>query len=276
MVWKRLSPDVEWVRSAIRQSLRALQRQSRIYRGNRTFRVGFRRLCHGTQLTISNFREGSLWHWLRWLGLRLCRWLLNTASSSPADPRQIVLMVHSLPLHRRALYFSLSSSAVALASILGPLIGGALTTHATWRFCFWINVPPGALVILVIWIWVAVPQQRRHCSDSEDAKSLLERCRELDIPGLLAIVPGMTCLTLVMEMGGTQFPWTDGRAIGLIMAAAVFLTIFILIQYCFPDTSIIPSRIILQRSVFWAAFASFSIGASQSVFSTSRYSFLVT
>jgi MFS family permease len=45
-----------------------------------------------------------------------------------------------IPLHKRAIYNGTMASMFSVASIVGPVLGGALTQHVSWRWCFWINV----------------------------------------------------------------------------------------------------------------------------------------
>lgn len=183
------------------------------------------------------------------------------------------MMVNSLPLHKRAVYLSMLSAVFGLASILGPLIGGALTTHLSWRFCFWISLPPGVLAIPVVWIWVPVPQSPGSSLDSKRG-NLARRLRKLDIPGAAVFLAGISCLVLVLELGGTTIPWKDGRIITLFVVFGACLIIFVFIQYRWPLTATLPGRIILQRSILWGAFATFCTGASQLIFGPSRHNYL--
>lgn len=45
-----------------------------------------------------------------------------------------------VPLHKRAVWTGIMGSTFSIASIVGPVLGGALTQHVTWRWCFYINV----------------------------------------------------------------------------------------------------------------------------------------
>lgn len=50
------------------------------------------------------------------------------------------LLTTIIPLHKRAIWTGTFSSIFALASIIGPILGGALTQNVSWRWCFYINV----------------------------------------------------------------------------------------------------------------------------------------
>lgn len=49
----------------------------------------------------------------------------------------IILMISVLPLHKRPLYMGAFGAVFGIASIIGPLVGGALTTDVSWRWCFY-------------------------------------------------------------------------------------------------------------------------------------------
>lgn len=48
---------------------------------------------------------------------------------------QITVIVYAVPLHRRPLFQGMFGAVFGLASVIGPLLGGAFTTNVTWRWC---------------------------------------------------------------------------------------------------------------------------------------------
>jgi MFS family permease len=87
-----------------------------------------------------------------------------------------------------------------VAQIGGPLIGGALTTRATWRWCFYINLPLGAVAMLTIWLFLDMPQQRELTG-----KPWMWKLKHLDIPGAIMIAAGGICILLALQWGGQTY-----------------------------------------------------------------------
>lgn len=172
----------------------------------------------------------------------------------------IVIIVYAVPLHKRPMYQGLFGAVFGISSILGPLLGGAFTTNVTWRWCFYINLPFGALAMIFIAVLLKVPDR------NTTKLPLMEKILQLDLLGTSALLPGTVCLLLALQWGGSEHPWSEGRIIALLTLAGVFLVAFVVVQIYKPDTATVPPRIFTQRSIFAGFWATVCIGAQMMIF----------
>jgi EmrB/QacA subfamily drug resistance transporter len=116
--------------------------------------------------------------------------LAQTVIADIASPRE------------RAKYVVYISTVWATSSVAGPVLGGFLAQHLSWTLIFWINLPLGALAILVCGrILRDLPQQKRP--------------HRLDILGSALIVGASVGLMLVLTLGGLRYPWTSPPILAL-------------------------------------------------------------
>lgn len=80
-------------------------------------------------------------------------------------------------------------------------------------------------------------------------KSVAARIGELDVAGALLLTTAITCLLLVLQWGGKQYAWNDGRIIGLLVGFALLLIVFIGTQIWLGEKATLPPRVIKQRTV---------------------------
>jgi len=172
----------------------------------------------------------------------------------------IVIIVFAVPLHKRPQYQGFFGAIFGISSVLGPLVGGAFTTSVTWRWCFYINLPLGGVVIVFVFFLLHIPNR------PETKIPFKDKLRQLNALGLLALVPGVVCLCLALQWGGTTYTWRNGRIIALLVLSFVLLIAFVLIQCWKPDQATVPPRIFMQRSIASGFWVSCCAGAHQTLF----------
>ena len=99
------------------------------------------------------------------------------------------------------------------ASVLGPVLGGLLTDYLHWSFIFWINLPLGAVALVMT--ARALRRLPRH-----------DRPHQLDILGVTLMVAASVALLLALDWGGTHYPWMSWQIISLIAGAVVLWALF--------------------------------------------------
>ncbi|KAJ4378293.1 hypothetical protein N0V86_005993 [Didymella sp. IMI 355093] len=170
----------------------------------------------------------------------------------------ILIMMNTVPLHKRPLLQGLFGACFGVASVTGPLLGGAFTESGlTWRWCFYINIPLGAITIVVIMFLLKLNERKPPRKDWKDT------VRKMDPLGTVLFLPGITCLLLALEWGAAEYAWSSPRIIALLTVFAVLFTAFVLWQYITRNTTAtVPARILFQRSIGCGCASQFCVGAT--------------
>ena len=121
-----------------------------------------------------------------------------------------------VPPSERGRYTGLFGAVFGVSSVAGPLIGGFLTTHASWRWIFYVNIPLGGLALAVLAVALpSVTERRRHAIDWAGS-------------GLLAL--GLTSIVLLTTLGGNTYDWASPEIAGLGLIAIAAITGFAFVE----------------------------------------------
>ena len=127
-----------------------------------------------------------------------------------------IIVSEIFPLGQRAKYMGLITSMFALASIMGPVVGGVITDYLSWRWVFYVNIPFGIAAFILI---------------AKNLPSLIhhDEQRKIDIIGVFAFVlAALPFLFVISQMGGHSFLSFD--MIALSVFSAVMFASFLLIE----------------------------------------------
>ncbi|KAJ5304827.1 uncharacterized protein N7443_004487 [Penicillium atrosanguineum] len=150
----------------------------------------------------------------------------------------------------KPLLMGICSSCFAMGLILAPVIGGAFTQKATWRWCFWVNLPPGAVTLVAMLLFFKPPSIRRD-------RTALQRIKNLDLVGCVIFIPAIFMLLLAMMWGGTEKPWGSATIIGLFVGSGVTLMLFVGWEHYKGDGAMIPGNLIVRRTITFSVLFSF-------------------
>jgi EmrB/QacA subfamily drug resistance transporter len=157
-----------------------------------------------------------------------------------------IVIADIFPPEQRGKYQGLLTSVFSFASVIGPTTGGFLTDNVSWHWVFFINVPLGALVILIF-----IKFFPRFQTDNLK--------HSIDFPGLAALILTVVPAMLALSWGGVEYAWSSPQIIGMIVFAAVMLVIFLFLEN-HASEPIIPLSLFKNRIVAISNLISFLTG----------------
>lgn len=170
----------------------------------------------------------------------------------------IIIIVMSMPMRKRPIFTGTMGAMFGISSVIAPLLGGVFTDYVSWRWCFLINLPLGVVAIFIISL-ILKTTASLYCDNSSTTWNRI--CR-LDPLGNSCLFPGIICLLLALQWGGSEYDWNDERIIFLLALSSFVLIGFTAIQILKRDTATVPAHIITNRSVIAGIWFSVCVGAS--------------
>ncbi|EIT75068.1 major facilitator superfamily domain-containing protein [Aspergillus flavus] len=156
------------------------------------------------------------------------------------------ILAAAVPMHKRPTLMGIIMGIAQLGLVSGPLIGGAFTTSSTWRWCFYINLPIGALVGALL-IFARIPEQKPKEKASQVVRSML--LYKFDWIGFVLFAPACIQLLLALQYGGNQYPWDSVTVIGLFCGTIATLLVFIAWERHMGRDAMIPGYLLRDRIV---------------------------
>jgi EmrB/QacA subfamily drug resistance transporter len=154
----------------------------------------------------------------------------------------------------RGKYQGMMGASFGLASIVGPAAGGFITEHFSWRWLFFVNLPFAVLTLVVVAVFMHVPNERRK--------------HAIDVLGSVTLSAGLSCALLGTVWGGGQYPWGSWQIIGLYSASAALLASFVWVEI-HASEPVLPLAL-WKRGIFTFSNIA-SIGVAMSMFGSIFY-----
>ncbi|TGJ79642.1 hypothetical protein E0Z10_g9123 [Xylaria hypoxylon] len=151
----------------------------------------------------------------------------------------LTLIAGAVPLHKRPFG--------QIGIVVGPLIGGVLTQYATWRWCFYINLPIGA-VSSVFLFFTHIPDETLKPPFS--FALLWSIVPNLDLTGCALFAPATIMFLLALQWGSTDYGWSSPTVIGLFVGSGATAILFSLWEWRVGEDALIPFHLVKRRIVW--------------------------
>ncbi|KAL9078696.1 MAG: hypothetical protein Q9157_002382 [Trypethelium eluteriae] len=145
----------------------------------------------------------------------------------------------------------------SLICVVGPLLGGVFTTDASWRWCFYINLPIGGLSAGLILFFFQTPKQSKPV-----AAELKEKILQLDLPGSFVFMGAVVCFLLALQWGGATKAWGNSDVVGTLVGGFVIFILFVAIEVYQNERALLVRRLLTNKTIAFACiFQLFNSGA---------------
>ncbi|WP_437344930.1 MDR family MFS transporter [Streptomyces tubercidicus] len=150
-----------------------------------------------------------------------------------------------IPPRERGKYQGMMAGVMAVAMIGGPLVGGSITDHLGWRWSFYINLPLGAIALIMVTAVLHLPKKRSQT--------------RIDYVGAALLTIGITALVLITTWGGTEYDWLSAQIVGLGVAGVVALALFVFVERKVSEP-VLPLHIFRNRNFSLVTVIGFQVG----------------
>lgn len=159
-----------------------------------------------------------------------------------------IILTESVPISKRSLSYALLGITYS-CSFLGPIVGAAILTNLSWRWCFWINLPIGGAAFGILLLGFNPPKVKGNFK---------ERLKKIDYMGTFLLTTGLVLILLALSFGGVEFAWKSGYIIQNFLVGGFLIIAFIIWTFKYSPNPMILPIFIKKFTILCACISSFT------------------
>ncbi|MDP4171876.1 MAG: MDR family MFS transporter, partial [Bacillota bacterium] len=160
-------------------------------------------------------------------------------------PITFTLIFGLMPQDKAGRFQALFMSVFALSSVVGPTLGSFITTHLSWRWNFYINLPLGILAFFIL-TWSLIEQKN-------------EEKKYIDYLGSLLLVVSTISILLGLKLGGGDYEWSSWQIISLFAVGTLSIVLFLITEMKVKEP-ILPLGLFRNKVILTSSILTFSQG----------------
>ena len=150
-----------------------------------------------------------------------------------------------IPPADRGRYQGMFGAVFGVATVVGPLTGGYIVEHLSWRWIFYVNIPVGLVAFVVIQLALTAPTERRGHS--------------IDYLGAASLAGALSSIVLFTSLGGTTYDWGSAPIVVLAILGVVLTAVFLWAERR-AEEPIVPLELFRNRVFSVASAIGFVVG----------------
>ncbi|KIO20590.1 hypothetical protein M407DRAFT_220214 [Tulasnella calospora MUT 4182] len=151
-----------------------------------------------------------------------------------------IVVADLVPLRQRGTYMGVIGAVWAIASAIGPPIGGAFS-QSNWRWLFYMNLPLTAIAMVLVWFFL-------HLKMPKD--DLRSKMRRMDWIGNLFVIIGTTITVVALTWAGVQHPWSSYQVLVPLILGLLCIVAFFIYEAKVPIEPVVPWELVSNRTSF--------------------------